>query len=55
MAGVLVITGGSRGIGAATAKLAHREGYAVVGVEAVGRGGGGPPLLFSFSHLLASV
>lgn len=30
MSGVLVITGGSRGIGAATAKLAHSEGYAVV-------------------------
>jgi NAD(P)-dependent dehydrogenase (short-subunit alcohol dehydrogenase family) len=30
MAGVLVVTGGSRGIGAATAKLGHKAGYAVV-------------------------
>jgi NAD(P)-dependent dehydrogenase (short-subunit alcohol dehydrogenase family) len=29
MAGVLVVTGGSRGIGAATARLAARRGYAV--------------------------
>lgn len=29
MAGVLIVTGGSRGIGAATARLGAREGYAV--------------------------
>ena len=29
MSGVLLITGGSRGIGAATARLAARQGYAV--------------------------
>ena len=29
MPGVLLITGGSRGIGAATARLAARQGYAV--------------------------